>query len=77
MGTKGKSHRTGAAGGDTLEEIAQDPAAQHTGHPFFMITRGLFRPGFLEALIVLPRLAMSFLIKEYLFKKRSVQQPHL
>lgn len=43
--------------------------AQHTGHPFFMITRGLFRPGFLEALIVLPRLAMSFLIKEYLFKK--------
>lgn len=41
--------------------------ALHTGHPFFMITRVLFRLGFLEALIVLPRLA--FLIKEYLFKK--------
>lgn len=41
------------------------PGALRTGHPFFKITRGLFRPGFLEALIVPPSLATSFLIKEY------------
>lgn len=73
----GKPHKTSVRGGNTPKEVSRGLActgALRRGHPFFMITRGPFRPGLLEAFIVLPSLATSFLIKEYL--KSEVHSSH-